>query len=495
MKDLRCFVDLSDIDILIGRDELFGTLGITQVQEQSFEFQMMADYYYDKPVEFAEDFLFFIADDKQKEIMKSIRDNKRTAVRSGQGIGKTATISCIIIWYLCTRYNSKIICTAPNITQLYTVMWAEIAKWLQNSPISNFITHTKTRLYMNGYEKNWFAFPKTATTKEGIAGQHADHLLVIADEASGIKDDILETLLGTITGEENKLLFISNPTRTSGVYYNAFHQNRSMFNCIHVNSENSIRVDRENIDMLAKSYGKDSNVYRVRVLGEFPSQEDDVFIPMEWIERSVAKESRIYNAEEVQVIKIGVDVARFGDDESSIAPNIENEINQIFTYKHNKTTTLTGKVINLVESYYNTYSKAKIFIIVDEIGVGGGVVDRLVELLETDYSQLSNRIEVIACNVSRSSKSKKYADMTTFLWGNTRNLLENNELKLPNDNELIGQLSCRKYEVLSNGKLEVESKKKMKKRGLKSPDRADSIVLSCAPINLNTDDRSTGKRS
>ena len=129
--------------------------------------------------------------------------------------------------------------------------------------------------------KNWFAFPKTATTKEGIAGQHADHLLVIADEASGIKDDILETLLGTITGEENKLLFISNPTRTSGVYYNAFHQNRAMFNCIHVNSENSIRVDRENIDMLAKSYGKDSNVYRVRVLGEFPSQEDDVFIPME----------------------------------------------------------------------------------------------------------------------------------------------------------------------------------------------------------------------
>ncbi len=98
MKNLRCFVDLSDIDTLIGRDELFGALGITQVQEQSFDFQLMIEYYYDKPVEFAEDFLFFIADDKQKEIMESIRDNKRTAVRSGQGIGKTATISCVIIW-------------------------------------------------------------------------------------------------------------------------------------------------------------------------------------------------------------------------------------------------------------------------------------------------------------------------------------------------------------------------------------------------------------
>lgn len=495
MKVTNSILDLSDIETLIDREGLFKEIGITRQEAESFDFQLMIEYYYDKPVEFAEDFLFFIADDKQKEIMESIRDNKRTAVRSGQGIGKTATISCIIIWYLCTRYNSKIICTAPNITQLYTVMWAEIAKWLQDSPISNFITHTKTRLYMNGYEKNWFAFPKTATTKEGIAGQHADHLLVIADEASGIKDDILETLLGTITGEENKLLFISNPTRTSGVYYNAFHQNRAMFNCIHVNSENSIRVDRENIYMLAKSYGKDSNVYRVRVLGEFPSQEDDVFIPIEWVERAIAKEVEPIKYEDVQVIKIGVDVARFGDDESAIVPNINNKLDSIFTYKHNKTTTLCGKVIHLVQDYYRDYMNAKIYIIVDEIGVGGGVIDRLGELLETEYKALSDRVIVIACNVSRPSKSKKYADMTTFIWGTVRTLLENEEVSIPNDNELIGQLSCRKYEVLSNGKLQVESKKKMKARGLKSPDRADALVLACIPINVELEDRSTGERA
>lgn len=495
MKNLSSLIDLSDIDTLIGRNELFDTLGITQEQEQNFDFQMMVDYYYDKPVEFAEDFLSFVADDKQKEIMESIRDNKRTAVRSGQGIGKTATISCIIIWYLCTRYNSKILCTAPNITQLYTVMWAEIAKWLQDSLMSQFLTHTKTRLYMNGYEKNWFAFPKTATTKEGIAGQHADHLLVIADEASGIKDEILETLLGTITGAENKLLFISNPTRTSGVYYNAFHQDRGMYQCIHVNSEHSIRVDRENIDMLAKSYGKESNVYKVRVLGEFPSQEDDVFIPLEWAEKAIVKERGTIEEEDIEIIKIGVDVARFGDDESAIVPNINNDIESIFVYKHNKTTTLTGKIINLIKGYYNEYSKAKIYVIVDEIGVGGGVIDRLIELLETEYEYLADRVEVIACNVSRASRSKKYADMTTFLWGNLRTLLENGEIRIPNDNDLIGQLSCRKYEVLSNGKLQIESKKKMKARGLKSPDRADALVLACVPINLKNEDRSTGGRS
>lgn len=465
-----------------------------KMEQEEVDYEEIMAYYYDRPVEFAEDFLNFIADDKQKEIMESIRDNKRTVVRSGQGIGKTATISCIIIWYLCMRYNAKIICTAPNITQLYTVMWAEIAKWLQDSPMNKFMTHTKTRLYMNGYEKSWFAFPKTATTKEGIAGQHADHLLVIADEASGIKDDILETLLGTITGEVNKLLFISNPTRTSGVYYNAFHQNRAMFNCIHVNSEKSIRVDRENIEMLAKSYGTDSNVYKVRVLGEFPTQEDDVFIPMEWVERATVKEIDIVEKEQVEIIKIGVDVARFGDDESAIIPNINNSIDTIFTYKHNKTTTLTGKIINLVKDYYKSYLKAKIFIIVDEIGVGGGVIDLLGELLETEYKYLADRVEVIACNVSRPSRSKKYADMTTFLWGTVRTLLENEEIKVPNDNDLIGQISSRKYEVLSNGKLQVESKKKMKARGLKSPDRADALVLACIPIRLDLEDRSEGER-
>ena len=464
-------------------------------QCSQIDFDKIIEFYYDKPVEFAEDFLKFKADDKQSEIMTSIRDRKRTAVRSGQGIGKTATVACIIIWYLCTRYNAKVIATAPNITQLYTVLWAELAKWLQDSVISQFVTHTKTRLYMNGYEKNWFAFPKTATTKEGIAGQHADHLLVIADESSGIKDEILETLLGTITGKYNKILFISNPTRTSGVYYNAFHQNRNMFNCIHVNSENSIRVDRENIKMLAESYGKDSNVYRVRVLGEFPKSEDDVFIPIEWVERATIKETPEFQKQDIEIIKIGVDVARFGDDESAIVPNINNSIESIFVYKHNKTTTLTGKIINLTKEYYNIYSKAQIFIIVDEIGVGGGVVDRLIELLETEYIGLSDRVKVIPCNVSHSSRSKKYADMTTFIWGTVRNLLEQQELRIPNDNNLIGQLSSRKYEVLSNGKLQIESKKKMKARGLKSPDRGDALTLACIPINLESEDRKTGKRA
>ncbi|OON99158.1 MAG: hypothetical protein ATN35_02060 [Epulopiscium sp. Nele67-Bin004] len=446
------------------------------------EFDKLLEFYYNRPVEFAQDFLGFYADSAQREIMQSIRDNKRTAVKSGQGIGKTATISCVIIWYLVTRYNSKILCTAPNITQLYTVLWAEIAKWLEKSPLQQYVTHTKTRLYVNGHDKVWFAFPKTATSKEGIAGQHAEHLLVIADEASGIKDEILETLLGTITGQHNKLLFISNPTRTSGVYYNAFNVNRSDFNCITVNSEDSHFVDAENIKMLAKSYGRDSNVYKIRVLGEFPTQEDGVFIPLSLVERAVVDKVKLPKT--ADIIKIGIDVARFGEDESVIVANVDNAIVSMDVYHHQDTVEIAGRVHMLVKDFICKYPKASIYCIVDDIGVGGGVTD----ILGRELEPYDNVCGVIGYNVARGIKNKYYTNRTTLLWGTVRELLVNQELTLINDNELIGQLSSRQYEIVASGKFQIESKKHMKqKRKLKSPDRADALMLACVPLRSNTD--------
>lgn len=446
-----------------------------------FDFNAMIEYYYDKPVEFAEDFLRFKADDKQREIMESIRDNKRTAVRSGQGIGKTATVACVIIWYLCTRYNAKILATAPNITQLYTVLWAELAKWLQTCPLAPYLAQTKTRLYMIGYEKTWFAFPKTATTAEGIAGQHAEHLLIIADEASGIKDDILETLLGTITGSENKLLFISNPTRRSGVFFDAFHRNVALYRTIHVNAERSTRVDHENIDMLAKSYGKDSNVYRIRVLGEFPTAEDDVFINIDIVEAAIALEKA--PPEALGYIKIGVDVARFGDDDTVLAVNTDNAIKRIIS-KHGSDTTMTcGNVLLAANQERSKYKvPPKVIVIIDDTGIGGGVTDQLREKkqeLGLDW------LYIIALNMAMGVHSIYYADLTAYLWASVRDMLQDGVLELPNNNEMVGQLTARKYFIAGSGKIKLESKDEMKKRGIKSPDIADAITLSCYPVDTD----------
>lgn len=457
-----------------------------------YDYTDLVEYYYSRPAEFAEDFLGFIADSKQQAIMESVRDSKRTAVRSGQGVGKTATVAGIVIWFLCTRYNAKVIATAPNITQLYTVLWAEIAKWLQNSPLQDFLTQTKTRLYMNDYEKTWFAFPKTATTAEGIAGQHADHMLVIADEASGIKDEILETLLGTITGADNRLLFISNPTRRSGTYYDAFHKNAALFSRIHIDAEKCIRVDKENLEMLATSYGKDSNVYLVRAKGEFPQQEDDVLISLDLV--TAAINTDLPADREIPAIKIGVDVARFGEDDTVIAINVAGDICKLIKKHGNDTTQTTGDVILCARQQREHHIDTNIVVIVDDTGVGGGVTD---QLRQQKTEQGLDWLYIIPVNAAQSVNSKYYQDATTFMWAAIKELLQTAEMRLPDDADMIGQLTTRKFQVVANGKIRLESKKDMKKRGIKSPDIGDAIALSCWPVNyskLFTGGRPGGRR-
>lgn len=478
---------------------LFSALGITEEEQESFDFLEMQEYYFDKPCEFMEDFLGLIADDKQRDVAESVRDHKRTAVRSGQGVGKTAIVSGIVIWYLCTRYQAKIIATAPNMAQLNTVLWAEIAKWLEGSPLSNFITHTKTRLYMNGYEKSWFAFPKTANSKEGMAGQHADHLLIICDEASGILDEILETLLGTISGPMNKILLISNPTRASGTYYNAFHQDRAMYNCIHIDSETVARVDLENIEMLAKSYGIDSNVYRVRVKGDFPKQEEDAIMSLDLIESTIARE---WINLDTGVIKIGVDVARFGSDSTVIVPNVKGNIIGILERRGQDLMRTAGDCLNLANQLRSKYTFDKkaakrpafyydappiVVLVIDDTGLGGGVTDRLNEVKR---EQALDWLVIIPVNAASRVHDVYYSDITTKLWFTIKELMEQKKLKIcsaaqgnKKENDMIGQLTTRKYFMQSDGKNKVESKKEMKKRGLKSPDIGDALALSCYPIN------------
>ena len=176
----------------------------------------LVDAYWDNPVLFAEDMLDFYPDKEQAVIMMDVARHPKTTVRSGQGVGKTALEAVLVIWFLCCRPNPKVICTAPTRQQLYEVLWAEIAKWLNSSKVKRLLKWTKTKVYMIGNEERWFATAKTATRPENMQGFHEDYMLFIVDEASGVPDPIMEAILGTLTGQENKLLMCSNPTRLSG---------------------------------------------------------------------------------------------------------------------------------------------------------------------------------------------------------------------------------------------------------------------------------------
>lgn len=442
----------------------------------------LIDVYWDEPVAFAEDILNFYPDEWQAAVMNDLAHNPFVSVRSGQGVGKTGLEAVTALWYLCCRPNPKIVCTAPTRQQLNDVLWAEISKWLESSMVQKFLKWTKTKIYMIGNEERWFATARTATKPENMQGFHEEYMLFIVDEASGVSDDIMEAILGTLSGYENKLLMCGNPTKTSGVFYDSFHRDRKDYKTHKVSSYDSSRASKENIERLIRKYGRDSDVVAVRVFGNFPKAEPDTFIHLEKVEAATMRE--VYLNEQGERIipdaaplEIGVDVARYGDDETTIIPRIGNYVPKFETYSKQDTMVTAGKVIRLAREMMKKYGRSSCVVKIDDDGVGGGVTDRLREVVQ----EQGLYIDVVDChNGGKALNDENYYNWGSESWATIREYLHDGDIQIPNDEDLVGQLSTRKYKVTSKGKIQLESKDDMKKRGLRSPDRADALVLAFA---------------
>lgn len=301
-------------------------------------FRAKQKLYQRDPVLFAKEVVGYEADVWQADTLRDLADPdcRRVSVRSGQGVGKTATEAIALLWFLSCFPFARVVATAPTRQQLNDVLWSEIAKWQAKSPMLNAILRwTKTYVFMTGMEKRWFAVARTATKPENMQGFHEENMLFIVDEASGVAEPIMEAILGTLSGPNNKLLLCGNPTKTSGTFYDS-HTNakiRPLYRSRRVSSRDVARTDKENIEMLERRYGKESNVVRVRVDGEFPLQEDDVFIPIHMLERSIKTD---YEPRDNPLsIQIGVDVARFGDDKTVISYRVSLVVsNYIFHRFH-----------------------------------------------------------------------------------------------------------------------------------------------------------------
>lgn len=443
----------------------------------------LIDTYWDNPVWFAEDMLGFKADRWQREVMMSVAADDKVSVRSGQGVGKTGLEAALALWYLSTRPYPKVVATAPSMNQLYDVLWAEIAKWLNPSKVKNLLKWTKTKVYMRGHEDRWWATARTAVRPENMQGFHEDYMLFIVDEASGIADPIMEAILGTLSGHENKLLMCGNPTKTAGTFYDSHNSDRDLYATHKVSSMDSSRTSKENINMLLKKYGKDSDVARVRIFGEFPKGESDSLISLEVAE--TATQTKI-DISESYTLNIGVDVARFGDDKTLIAPRVGNKVFELQDYSKKDTMETTGNIIKTVEEFKRKHTQInKVIIKIDDDGLGGGVTDRLREV--NAEKKLDYIIVPIKNGVAAKDKDH-YHNKAAEMWDNMKELLDDNMSKflqgepglieLPDDPTLIKQLSNRKYTVYSDGRIKLEEKKEMKKRIGESPDRADAVIYS-----------------
>jgi len=463
------------------------------------------------PVLFMREVLLFEPDDWQIQVAYDLRDYPRVSVKSGQGVGKTGVEAALLLWFLVCFPYPRIVATAPTKQQLHDVLWSEVDKWMNNSPLLPMLLKwTKTYVYMAGYEKRWFAVARTATKPENMQGFHEDNMLFIVDEASGVADPIMEAITGTLAGANNKLLLMGNPTKTSGTFYESHTTDRALYRCHTVNAEHSRRTNKENISAMKRKYGENSNVVRVRVYGEFPEQEDDVFIPIAFLEQSTRTEMSEATARAfgmlrdsagnllpvdvggVERIEIGCDVARFGDDKTCIGYRV-NEAVQIYKKYNGKDTTWTASMIaRLYKELKQRFRfQGQIGVKVDDGGVGGGVVDQLRNWKRSEPEVYGDMV-ILAVNFGIPIKHRHYADSTTYMMGVVRDLIAPYddfghphvpEIILPDDSDLIGQLSSRKFEFCSNGKQKVESKQDMKDRGLSSPDEGDCVLLVCLPMN------------
>lgn len=435
-------------------------------------------YYKDNPVEFVKDIIKAIPDENQTEILNRVAKNRKTSIRSGHGIGKSAVLSWLVIWFLCTRPFPKIPCTAPTKHQLYDILWAEIAKWL-NPTLKTEIEWTQEKIYMKKYPENWFAVPRTATQPDALQGFHADHLLYIIDEASGVKDTTFEPVLGSLTTEDTKLIMMGNPTQLSGFFFDSHNKNRDTYSTLKISSENSKNVGEHFIQDIIDMYGKESDVYRVRVAGEFPKAMPDSFIQLEWVENCSKKQVSAFIPKRID---IGVDVARFGDDETVINTLFDKKYQKPFTVlHHNDTMQVVGNIIIVIEKLREKYNETPIHIKIDCDGLGVGVFDRLKEV---KINKKWANVKLYECHFGGAGGKNKETDPVRFsnstgkMWGLLRDKLKNNEIELIYDDTQIKQISNRKYRVNSDGEIELERKEEMKKRGLTSPDRADALVLS-----------------
>lgn len=407
----------------------------------------------------------------QREALTALSTHGRVSIRSGHGVGKSALDAWAVLWMLSTHYPVKVPISAPTAHQLEDVLWPEVGAWIQRMPeaLRNNFQLKAERLVLRADPFNSFAAFRTGnrSNPDALQGFHSDHILFVLDEASGIHASVFEVAEGALSTPGARVLLTGNPTQTSGYFYDSHHSMRAHFHCLAVPCSESSRVAPEYIERM-KRYGEDSNIFRVRVLGEFPRADDDAIIPLEWAEAAVDRDVKPTDAPVIW----GLDVARFGDDRTALAKRKGNTLlEQIKHWRNLDTMQVAGRIAYEYEQ--TKKAQRPVSIMVDVIGIGAGVVDRLTEM----------KLPVIGVNVSeRPSTRAQYARYRDELWFLGRQWFEAMDCSMPDDGELIGELTSVKYSITPAGKIQVDSKEQMKKDGRVSPDLADAFLLTFGAV-------------
>lgn len=420
-----------------------------------------------RPVEFVQQVLKAEPLPWQRTFLQSIAaGERRISVRAGHGVGKSTACAWALIWFMLTRYPQKSVLTAPTAGQLFDALFSEVKRWVNALPdmLKDNIEVFSDRIVLKASPESSFMSARTSSAErpEALAGVHSENVLLICDEASAIPEPVFESAAGSMSGHSATTVLIGNPTRNTGLFFRTHHQLSSDWTTMHVSCMDNPLVSRDFINQIKNTYGEASNAFRVRVLGEFSLREDDVLIAAELVDSAMDRDIALDRSER---IVYGVDVARFGDDRTVIVKRQGQVVTEVKTWSGADLMETTGRVVHEAEMD----SPAEIC--VDSIGLGSGVADRLREL---GYN-------VRDVNVSESAAmNPQAARLRDELWLSVREWLNQRTCKLPRQNELRAELVSPTYAFTSAGKIKVESKSDLKRRGMRSPDIADALCLTFA---------------
>lgn len=408
------------------------------------------------------------------------------AIASGHGIGKSAFVSWLILWAISTFEDTRGVVTANTESQLKTKTWAELAKWHRMCICSHWFEYTATKLFARDpkHSDTWRIdmVPWSERNVEAFAGLHnqGKRVLLIFDEASAIPDIIWETAEGALTDSNTEIIWavFGNPTRNTGRFRECFGSRKHRWLHKQIDSRTVKITNKAQIAQWVADYGEDSDFVRVRVRGVFPRAGSAQFIGSDLVEAAASREAHagIYDA-----LVLGVDPARFGDDESVIyiRKGRDGKTHAPLKYRGLDTMQLAARVAE----QYEFFRADAIF--VDGGGLGAGVVDRLrqlrVPVIEVQFGASPDRS-------NPGQEGTAYANKAAEMWGVMRDWLATGGA-IPDDPDLKSQLESREYGfVLKDGRdaIQLEKKSDLKKRGLSSPDIADALALTFAyPVQPN----------
>lgn len=427
----------------------------------------LIEAYRSRPVAFVREVLGSAPLPWQERFLNAVASGeRRISVRAGHGVGKSTACSWALIWHMVTRFPQKAVVTAPTAGQLFDALYSELRAQVNRLPAAlraSFEVQSD-RIQFAGAPESSFISARTSSSErpEALAGVHSEHVLLVADEASAIPEPVFEAAAGSMSGHSATTILISNPTRNSGMFYRSHHELASDWYRMHVSCLDNPLVSRDFVAQIKATYGEDSNAYRIRVLGEFARADSDTLIAAELVDAAMVRD---ISAPANEPLVYGVDVARFGTDRTALCKRRGPVVESVRAWGGLDLMGTVGAIA------HEARVDAPAVICVDVIGLGSGVADRLREL----------GFNVRDVNVAEASAMNPQAHkLRDELWLSVKGWLSTRAVRLPRDDTLRHELVAPRYSFASSGKIVVEAKDAMRKRGMRSPDLADALCLSFA---------------